>query len=49
MSKKIYIQPEMAVTALAPFGQVMLNISSGGTPPDEGAAHAPGRRGTVIP
>ena len=47
MEKKVYIQPATDISNLI-VQNVMLTISSGGTPPDEGPAHAP-KHGDIIP
>ena len=48
MKKKIYYQPIVEATTLTPHTFVMATVSDGGTPPDEGPAHAP-KKGTSIP
>lgn len=40
--KRIYKQPITDVTIIR-VTNLMLSVSNGGTPPDEGSAHAPGR------
>ena len=45
--KKQYNQPKTEI-AIYCVDNLMLSVSNGGTPPDEGAAHAPERKGNTI-
>ena len=46
---KMYKQPSTEVAAVnTEYMMLDLNVSNGGTPPDEGPAHAPAR-GEIIP
>lgn len=48
MKKNLYNQPKTEI-AIYCVANVMLTVSNGGTPPNEDPAHAPGRKGDIIP
>jgi len=45
--KKNYNQPKTEIFDVR-LENLMLSVSNGGTPPDEGPAHGPGRKGAFI-
>ena len=48
MKKMKYNQPKTEIFDVR-IENVMLTVSNGGNPPDEGPAHAPARKGDIIP